>query len=165
MSMAMKYAVQKRNRRMAEGGDVSPAHPGSSMSAHQRTYDAKTQSENEARLKTPEGDAERMAGNAKRLGMAEGGEACQACRGGTCMAHGGDVVDRVIKRMSEGGMIANGGDTNDADQEPAQFDDLALRDDLESSYTGANSGDMDGAPEGLSDDEQMIERIMKRLRG
>ena len=98
-----------------------------------------------------------------RTNLAEGGEVCQACRGGTCMAHGGDVVDRIVKRLSEGGMVANGGDTNRADEQPAEFDDLANRDELESSYTGENSGDMDGAPAADLGNDDMVERILKRL--
>ena len=109
----------------------------------------------------------RMAkgGMAEPAPMASGGE-CMACRGGTCMAHGGDVVDRVIKRMSEGGMIANGGDTNDADQEPAQFDDLALRDELAASDTGTNSGDDVGEPAAVTNEDEgdMVERVLKRMR-
>lgn len=107
------------------------------------------------------GSDEPMPPNAKYAG---GGE-CMACKGGTCMAHGGDVVDRIIQRMAEGGMIANDGETNRADEEPAQFDDLALRDDLESTYNGENSGDMDGAPKtDMDNDDDIVERVMKKIR-
>jgi len=40
-------------------------HPGPSRSEHQKAYDAKQQSESEAKLKTPEGEAARQAHNAK----------------------------------------------------------------------------------------------------
>lgn len=43
-------------------------HPGPSASEHQKAYDAKKQAESEAHLKSPEGDAQRMAGNKERLG-------------------------------------------------------------------------------------------------
>ena len=62
-----------------------------------------------------------------------------------------DLVARVMKQRmySKGGMVAN--DTPiTAGFESNDFDDLARRDELESSYTGANSGDEDG-----SDDEDM----------
>jgi hypothetical protein len=74
------------------------------------------------------------------------------------MAEGGDVVDRIM--MSRGGKVAN--ETEDlVDFAPNQFDDLVLRDDLEQSYTGANSGDHLG---NMAEDERerdMIAKIMK----
>ncbi len=101
-----------------------------------------------------------------RQNLAEGGEACEACRGGNCAAHGGDVVDRIMRRMSEGGEIANDGETELADEQPAQFDDLVERDDLAEHYTGANSGDECGLPDDVTneDEDDMVERIMKRMR-
>ncbi len=89
---------------------------------------------------------------------AKGGE-CHACKGGTCMEHGG-LVDRVMrKRMSKGGMVAN--DTEpEADSESADFDYLAEHDDLAFHDTGANSGDRDG---GRDDDEgrDIVSRAMR----
>lgn len=73
---------------------------------------------------------------------------------------GGGLVDRIMaKRMSEGGMIANDVEPI-ADDEPNDFDVLPEEDDLESSYTGANSGDEDG---GLAEDD-MIDRIMLKRK-
>ena len=87
------------------------------------------------------------------------------CHGGM-MAEGGevddtDMVGRVMrKRMSKGGMVAN--DTPPiVDSEPADYDDLALRDDLESSYTGANSGDEIGNKMLDEQDEDLVGRIMR----
>ena len=74
------------------------------------------------------------------------------------MAHGGDVVDRIM--MSRGGKVANETEI-EADFAPVQFDDLVLRDDLDSSYSGDNSGDKLG---NMAEDERerdMIARIMK----
>ncbi len=72
----------------------------------------------------------------------------------------GGMVDRVMARkMSKGGMVANT-DLPEADFEPNEFDDLHLRDDLESHYTGANSGDelsSNGEDERRRD---MVRRIM-----
>jgi hypothetical protein len=100
-----------------------------------------------------------------RQNLAEGGEACEGCRGGNCMTHGGDVVDRIMRRMSEGGQIANDGEVERADEQPAQFDDLVERDDLSEHYTGANSGDELGAPEeDVDDQDDMVERILRRMR-
>lgn len=122
----------------------------------------------------------------KRARMAMGGE-CMACKGGYCKAHGGmmaeggevsrmnavegdeglDMVDRIMrKRMSEGGMVANDDNLEDkAGFADAEFDVLPMEDDLESTYTGANSGDMDGAPmEDMDDHDDIVDRIMKKRR-
>lgn len=136
MSMQMQYAVK---RRMAKGGAVTPKADG---------------------MPKPDDDF----GLSTSVPMAaEGG--CVDCRSGSCMAHGGDVVDRIMKRMSEGGMIANDTDDGRADTQPAQFDDLVARDDLEFAETGANSGDLDGAPKADMDgDDDIVERVMKRIK-
>lgn len=103
----------------------------------------------------------------KRQKMASGGPVCQACRGGTCMEHGGmvgadDMVSRIMtkrKGYSEGGKVAN--DTPPiVDEMPADYDVLAKDDDLEFHETGANSGDEEG---GLADDD-MIDRIMMKRK-
>lgn len=76
------------------------------------------------------------------------------------MAAGG-MVDRIMKkRMSKGGMVAND-DEITADFQPNDFDDLALRDDLEFEYDGATSGDEIG---NAGEDERrkdIVARIMK----
>lgn len=61
-------------------------------------------------------------------------------------AHMEDMVGRILKQSqkmySKGGMVAN--DEHSFEEEfhqPNDFDDLALRDELEFSETGANSGD------------------------
>jgi len=81
---------------------------------------------------------------------------CKACKGGVCYAHGGevDLMDHVHRRrMSKGGMVAN--ETKPmVDSKEAEYDDLVLRDDLDFSYTGKNSGDELG--------EDMISRVRRR---
>jgi hypothetical protein len=82
-----------------------------------------------------------------------------------------DMVGRIMKKRemhySKGGMVANGGEdelNEMADSKPNNFDDLSLRDDLSSSYSGANSGD-DLGNDQLSDDEaDLVSRIMKSRR-
>ena len=62
--------------------------------------------------------------------------------------------------FSEGGKVDN--DTPiTAGFKPNDFDDLALRDDLESSYTGANSGDEDGSEGEDERRKDIVARIMK----
>ena len=181
MSLAMHYAVKRRN--MAKGGDVKgvnmPAYSGekgkelghseagndvrsmrySNRSPHDPVASAAAAKEKHGQVL---GELKSMAGQ-DRTNLAEGG--CVKCATGSCMAHGGDVVDRIMARMSEGGEIANGGETNEADQAPAEFDDLALRDGLEFHDTGASSGDEDGSPAAdMDDDDDIVSRIMKKMR-
>lgn len=75
-----------------------------------------------------------------------------------------DMVTRIMKSRakgySEGGRVAN--DTPAmADDEDNQFDDLVKRDDLESSYTDANSGDELGNEREDEDRKDIVSRIMR----
>ncbi len=67
-------------------------------------------------------------------------------------SHEEDMLRKVLSKRkmamggkcySQGGKVANKQGPG-VDALPNEFDDLALRDNLESSYTGANSGDEDG---------------------
>lgn len=97
---------------------------------------------------------------------------------GMMMAEGGmmqdeshemDMVGRIMKQhqqhFSEGGKVANQDhgpmDSRLADFEQNEFDNLSLRDDLESSYTGASSGDELGDEQEDKDRSDIIARIMK----
>lgn len=79
------------------------------------------------------------------------------------MAQGGSV-DSMMEvecpscnhKFSHGGMVAND-DEPIADSIPANFDYLALRDNLEGHYTGENSGDEDGMPD-------VVKRAMKKKK-
>jgi hypothetical protein len=85
---------------------------------------------------------------------------------------GQDMIGRIMKQrqqmFSEGGKVANinqgvSTDSGDelADLKGNEFDDLSLRDDLEQSYTGANSGDeLDDAREN-KDRADIVSRIMR----
>ena len=89
---------------------------------------------------------------------------------GLGMAHGGmmhdDLVDRVIKRhYSEGGMVANGGEDDFeqlADSRPNNFDDLSLRDHLESTNSGAADGDFLGNEAEDEHRRDIVARIMRQ---
>ena len=74
----------------------------------------------------------------------------------------GDIVDRIIaKKYSKGGMVAN--DTEiDAGFAPANFDDLALRDDLEGTNSGAADGDFLGNEQEDKDRDDIVMRAMNR---
>ncbi len=75
-----------------------------------------------------------------------------------------DMIDHIMakrqKHFSKGGRVANT-DLPTAMFEPNEFDDLHLRDDLESSYTGANSGDELGDDREDMDRKDMVAMIMK----
>lgn len=122
-----------------------------------------------------------MAYALKRRNMAHGGMAsqemdCADCSSGHCDVHGadmgqddGDIVDRIMRKgmnkMSKGGMVANQEhgpmDEDLADFSKNEFDDLVLRDDLDQSYTGANSGDEIGDGQEDEDRRDIVSRIMK----
>lgn len=89
-------------------------------------------------------------------GLAEGGEVKED--------RYADLVDRIMdRRMSEGGEVAN--DTEIlADFMPNEFDNLSLNDDLESNYTGKNSGDELGNKREDMDREDIVSRVMKSRR-
>ena len=84
-----------------------------------------------------------------------------------------DLVDRIMEkrsmtysgldRLSEGGMVANE-DKIIAGHLPNEFDDLALRVELESSYTGANSGDELGNKREDMDRADIVARVMASRR-
>lgn len=81
------------------------------------------------------------------------------------MAEGG-MVDKVMKKRgmySKGGMVAND-DEPIADSKPAQFDDLALEDELEEHETGANSGDELGNHEEAHEKLDIISKVMHSWR-
>ena len=80
-----------------------------------------------------------------------------------------DLVDRIMdhrEMMSEGGMVANGGDDDLdklADGKPAEFDDLVLDDHLESHYgDDDNAGDALGNKQEDEDRADIISRIMRQ---
>lgn len=78
-----------------------------------------------------------------------------------------DMVGHIMKKRqmcySEGGRVAN--DTPiTVDFEDNDFDNLVKRDDLESSYTGANSGDDDGDSSVDMPGEDVVSRMMRMRR-
>jgi hypothetical protein len=80
-----------------------------------------------------------------------------------------DMVGRIMAKRqnhySEGGKVANGGMDklkNIADGKPNNFDDLSLRDDLESTYgKDDNAGDALGNKREDEDRQDIISRIMR----
>jgi hypothetical protein len=60
--------VTKLPGTFVDKNDEHQPHPGPSVSSHQKIFNAKQQSADEAHLKTPEGNAKRIKGNAARMG-------------------------------------------------------------------------------------------------
>ena len=94
--------------------------------------------------------------------MEHGTPGCAMCYGGK-MAEGGEVddgsegiVDRIMKRFSKGGEVANDTPVT-ADFEDNQFDDLVKDDNEETSYVDDGPGDMQ------EDDDRhdIVSRIMR----
>lgn len=77
-----------------------------------------------------------------------------------------DIVDEIMEqRYSEGGQVANDvGEGQEADKMPNQFDDLVLRDELEFSYTGDNSGDHLGDESLDDEEEELVDGIMRKRK-
>lgn len=121
----------KRSQRMAKGGEVK-----------KESKVLTPQQVNGASLKDIEPHMSKYA---------EGGE-----------VHEEDMIARLMHKhmMSKGGMIAND-DEPIADEEPAQYDDLALDDHLSEHYTEENSGDEVGDEDQDARDADLISKIMK----
>jgi len=103
--------------------------------------------------------------------LAKGGEVCpDCCEGMPCEIHGEqddshmfDMIQSVLskrkQRLSQGGKVANETEPV-ADFLPNEFDDLVLRDDLDFSYTGKNSGDEVG---NSGEDERRKDLVMRAM--
>lgn len=104
-------------------------------------------------------------------GEVEGGAPAWVCS--KCGEHGNtfkgyqdgskalDMIEKILakRKMSHGGQVANDTDFT-ADEKPAEFDDLVLRDDEDlEGYTGENSGDEIGGP---SKDDTVSRAMAKR---
>ena len=162
--MAMKYAMKKR---MAKGGkvptiEIKPHPPEIAELSKEQVDDARKRFAEKPSGKPAEHDpfADYGHGYVPKKKMAEGGLVDDEHE------QDADMIARIMhkrKMYSEGGKVANDVGVAEADKMPAEYDDLVLRDDLESSYDGENSGDMDGSK--LNQDEgDMISRIMKKRK-
>ena len=138
-NMAMAYAMKKKSKMMADGGFVSKEK----MSGYE------------------DHDSGAMTSDYPSMDLNQLGDEDEGAGGGN------EINPFVMKIMmgrakgySEGGQVANEQGPL-ADHDPNEFDDLALRDDLESSYTGANSGDELGNTQEDEDRANIIKKIMQ----
>lgn len=180
-ALAIAYSMKKKAKKMAEGGMAdsrlqSDAHEsemdhadgaGPEMDhanldlSHQSAaekHNAAAMSEDERALNQHGADEQGPDGTM----MAEGG---QITDNEQDEAHMEDMVGRIMAKrqqhFSEGGKVANRTDIDTADHMPAQYDDLVLRDDLESSSDGANNGDHLGNDQEDKDREDIVSRVMR----
>ena len=154
-ALAAGYSMKKKARaKMAEGGSVG-GHQ-SSGQGHTIHIHVNPQSGYDPTQSAPaKHDAPAAAESDK--GLNQHGETEEA-------PGGDDMVDRILrKHFSEGGRVANEteGQGQLVDEKPNEFDDLALRDDLDFSYTDENSGDEDGSKLNQESGD-MVDKIMKK---
>lgn len=158
MSMALKYGMMKRAKKMAEGGEIKGVHEtepygttSSQAGVHVETgADKSAKKEHHRVLK----EMHEMRGK-DRKHLAEGGDVGED-----------DMISRIMqKHYSEGGMLSNQTPVT-ADFEDNEFDDLVKDDELDSSYTGSDSGDEIGDAQEDEDRRDIVSRIMRsRAKG
>lgn len=183
-SLSISYALKKKAKKMADGGDVksdmlrSQEHAQSGQKAVHTERGAFGNPHGAPSVKShSKKEHERVISELRSMKkpnlLAEGGMIDDeemmpedTVHGEQDDSHMMDMIDHIMnkrKMMSEGGKVANSGmgELDEmADGQVNNFDDLSLRDDLESSYTGANSGDEIGN-EGEDDRRSdIISRIM-----
>ena len=176
-SLAIAYSMKRKKKmcaggEMAEGGEVETRRGQSAMGDIVRANHMKkmaTGQSNQEAMDYAKGMTQNRrlkqmnATDPNIKGLADGGEVMGSMHGEQPGDHELDMVGRIMKHrehMSRGGEVAN--DTPiEADFMPNDFDDLAMRDDLESSYTGENSGDELGDDQEDHDREDMVARIMR----
>lgn len=157
----LKEGLGIAGQEMAEGGEVNEMASGFvDHEGNDIKHDHMAMEEDD-RMLNQHGEHEEGPQGAH---MAHGG---QIHDGHQSEAHEMDMVGRIMKMRqhmySEGGKVANGGEDDldeMADGRPNNFDDLSMRDDLESSYTGANSGDELGNAREDHDRHDIVARIM-----
>ena len=160
-NLAIAYSMKRKAKKMADGGEVDTLTPQDYNRAsnardnaiqQSRSLEGSTEGSWNSQLKS---DYEKRAGDMEEI-VRNG----PAKSDGLAMSHGG-LIDKIIsKKYSEGGKVANDSEPT-ADGDSADFDDLALRDGLEFSETGANSGDEDGDSAEDKDRNDIIARAMK----
>lgn len=184
-SLAIAYAMKKKAKKMAEGGMLTNDGYQSECSAdcndpsHEHLDpQANMHVSHEGDVKRPNGMA--MEQDDKMLNqhgedeigpegrhMAHGGQ-MEPMHGEQGPEHDMDMVDHIMKKRqmmySEGGKVANDTHEFEADfEDPNKFDVLPMEDDLESSYTGKNSGDELGN-EWDANHHDMVDEIMLKRR-
>lgn len=188
-NLAIAYAMKKKSQKMAQGGMAdSEKAKGTDKADYHRTrgrtvagiiaerghkFKMGHQTERAKDLHREKLSEIKSAPNPKLKGLADGGpvldpdktkQFVQGFAGQPQPEPKDDsgeegLVDRIMKRFSKGGQVANEEQVC-ADEMPNEFDDLVLDDDLEFHDTGANSGDELGDAQESSDRKDIVARIM-----
>jgi len=178
-NMAISYNMKKKQKKPSVMND--PDYAEAPMKSDEQPPERKKTIEMEGTPEaepSPDSDAHMCSGGAcehPMHAMADGGmldeEDMAREDAGGAGDHDLDMVGRIMQKRqaySKGGQVANDtGEGYDADRKPNQFDDLVLRNTLESSYTGKNSGDELGNARTEQDEKDIVSKIMKsrRLKG
>lgn len=151
MSMAAKYAMQKR----AKGGCVGPDCKGCGSAMCMAEGGGVSKKRDLLKAMYAEGGEVDMEADYDPEEIPEPKENAAA------EDEDMDMIERILaQHFSEGGKVANETEMS-ADHDPNQFDDLVLRDDLESDYTGENSGDEIGNEQEDEDRDDIVARFMR----
>jgi len=144
---AIAYSIQRKERNKAKGGMMQCAHGSDDGSCNTCMAEGgMAHAEDDYDPEEEPMPKENMAAEDEDKMLLE-------------MVMKGEPEDEIGK-YSEGGKVANE-DTPEAEFMPNQFDDLALRDDLEADYTGANSGDEIGDEQEDDDRKKVLDMIMR----
>lgn len=155
MSMAIKYAMMKKHKKMAEGGEVEM------MEDKPNPVDISMKKAFKTPKKYAEGGFIHEEEESGYEPMPEEHASHEYKHPVENQEDHEDMVGRIIlKHLSKGGMVANATPIK-ADFEENEFDDLVKDDGLEQHYTGANSGDELGDEQEDHDRHDMISMIMK----
>lgn len=161
--LAIAYAI-KRKKKMAEGGFVDKE-----KASGYRPMPEDHEKPNHMAME----EDDRIL---NQHGEDEIGPYGAYAKGGFIGSHQGpehelDMIERILmrrhkgKEYSEGGKVANDDHPFEFDFDtPNEFDDLVLRDNLESSYTGKNSGDELGNEQEDEDRSDTVSKIMASRR-
>lgn len=161
-SLAISYAMKKKRKKMAAGGEVdedAPNLPGAGdfqSGFRKKTHYAEGGEVAPKPSPTPKEKPHLTHEQEEELKgipapMAEGGEVHEGFKD--------DLVNRIMKKLSPG-QEANATPPI-ADELPAEYDDLVLDDNLESTYgDDDNSGDALGNAQEDEDRRDIVSRIM-----
>lgn len=183
-SLAIAYAMKKKAKKMAMGGQITDNYQHEHDDVDGGTI-GKMKEQESGFVKHQGNDVKRdmmaMREDERKLNqhgeIEEGPQGAYMAAGGIIEGnyqskdHEMDMVGKIMKQrqkmFSKGGMVANGGEdelSHMADGKPNNFDDLALRDDLDFSYDGANSGDEIGNAREDHDRSDIVAKIMASRR-
>lgn len=180
-SLAIAYSMKRKGKKMAHGGMLTDDNYQSECTADCNSPCEVHEQESgfvEHEGNRVKSDADAMGEDNRKLNqhgeMEEGPTGARMAEGGMMTDDGYqseddemDMIGRIMnqrqKMYSKGGKVSNS-DMPEADFKPNEFDDLHLRDDLESTYTGANSGDELGDDDEDDRRKDMVSYIMRTRR-